>query len=238
MNELDRSDPGVRAVERFDRGKARDRGVRSVVGLALATTAIAAPFVAAPVTGSSGATIGAVVGALLLAALAAAVWPYEWSSAEEQHRRLEAIWREVRTDADAQVPWNRYAAWVEPGGGQVELVLIRCAPAARRVASAPTPYSRKVVRRLSADDVATAAEAMEQLRAEASELEFKAQQDHSADLAEAERRAHEETLRGVDEEAEAYQREADERAQRELAEQDAAERASQAAALARALRRP
>jgi hypothetical protein len=238
MKEFDRSDPGVRAVELFDRGKARDRSVRTAAGLALGTAAVAAPFVAAPVTGSSGATVGAVVGALLLAALAAVVWPYEWSSAEEQHRRLEAIWREVRTDADAQVPWDRYAAWVEPGGGQVELVLIRCAPAARRVAGAPTPYSRKVVRRLEADDVATAAEAMEELRAEASDLEFKARQDHSANLAEAERRAHEETLRGIDEEADAYQRAADERAQRELAEQDAAEREAQAAALARALRRP
>ena len=238
MTEIDRSDPGVRAVDRFERSKARDRAVRSGAGLALGTAAVVAPFVAAPATGSSGATVGAVVGALLLAALAAAVWPYEWSSAEEQHRRLEAIWREVRTDPDAQVPWDRYAAWVEPGGGQVELALIRCAPTMRRVAGAPSPYSRKVARRMGADDVATAAEAMEELRAQASDLEFKAQQDHAANLAETERRAHEETLRGIDEEAAAYQRAADERAQRELAEQDAAEQEAQAAALARALRRP
>ena len=236
MSEVDRSDPAVRAEAAFRGARAAERGVRVATALALGFVAFVAPFGAS--AGGEGATVGAVVAALVLVALAVALWPHERTSDEERHHRLEAIWREVRTDADAHTPWDRYAAWVENSGTGVELVLIHCAPVGERVGGAPSPFSRRVHRRLDADDVGSAAEAMEKLRAKAMELEERAREQYKAGLADADRRAHEETLRAVDEAAESYQREADERARRELAEQEAAEQKAQAEALARALRRP
>ena len=99
------------------------------------------------------------------------------------------------------MPWERYAAWAEPDEGSVELSRIACAPAAERIAGAPSPYSLQVLRRLDADDVAAAAEAMEELRAEASELELRAQQRHEDEGEQAERLAQEQVLREIDEAA-------------------------------------
>jgi hypothetical protein len=238
MSEEDRSDPAVRARSALDHERSRDRATRIGAASCLGAIALVAPFVAEPLTGDPGATVGAIVGALLLVALATAVWPHEWTADEERHRWLEAIWREVRTDADAHTPWERYAAWAEPAEGRVELVMICCAPIAERVRGAPSPYTRRVRKRLGPDDVGAAAEAMEELRREAAELEFKAREHYRDDQLEAERREHEEMLRAIDDSATAYEREQEGRVRTELAEQDAAEREAQSEALARALRRP
>lgn len=238
MTDADRSDPGVRAAAAFEHTHASERRRRIVGTLSLGAVALVAPFAAEPLTGDHGATVGAVVGSLVLLALAVAASPHEWSPEEERHHRLEAIWREVRTDADVRTPWERYAAWVEPADGAVELVVIRRAPVAERAGGSLSPFSPRVHLRLGPDDVASAAEAMEKLRGEAAGLEEKARQLYEESQVEAERSTHEETLRSVDEAAESYQREQDERLRREGAEQDAAERQAQAEALVRALRRP
>ena len=238
MTVLDRSDPGVRAAARFDATRRNYELAHTGVALACLFAAIVTPFVAYPLTGDSGATVGAVVAAVVLASLGAAVWPHDWQPAEAEHHRLEAVWRELRPDAEVETPWERYGAWAEPRGGAVELSVITRAPLSERFAGAPSPYGSKVVQRLDPDEVATAAEAMEELRADLAQREFDARQRYEAELSEADRRAHEQRMRRIDEEAAAYERAADERARRELGEQEAAERQAQADALARALRRP
>jgi hypothetical protein len=213
----------------LERLKRRDRRRRIARALVLVALAVAAPFVAAA---DPGATIGAVVASLLLCALAVAVWPYRWSAAEERHRELEAIWRELRTDADTSVPWERLAAWAQAAGDEVELVIITCAP------GEPRAYGRHVVRRVGGDDVAAAAEAMEELRADAAQRELDAQRRHEQGELEAQWRAEERALHDVDKAAAIELRAREEQLKRELAEQDAAERRAQAEAVARALRRP
>lgn len=234
----DRSDPAVRAAVRLERLEARDQTARVTKALMLGVVAIVAPLTAAPITGDPGATVGAIVGGLLALALAVAVWPYEWSVEERRHRELEAIWRELRSDADAGVPWERYGAWAEPVEDAVQLVLVTCAPAAPRVGGAPSPYSRRVVRRLDPDDVAAAAQAMEELRADAAQRELRAQQRYEQANLEAQRQTDDRTLREIDETAAADLRAREQQLEREFAEQQAAERRAQAEAVARALRRP
>jgi hypothetical protein len=234
----DRSDPGARALARLERLRARDLWVRIGTAVALTLLGVALPLAAEPITGDPGATVGAIVAALLLVALAVAVWPYEWTREEYRHRTLDAIWHEVRTDADVAVPWERDAAWAAARAGSVELARLACAPASERIAGAPSPYSSEVVRRLDADDVAPAAEAMEKLRAEAWELELEAQQRHADERAAAERAAEERMLRELDEAAAADLKAKEERLKREMAQQEAAERRAQAEAVAKALRRP
>ena len=65
-----------------------------------------------------------------------------------------------------------------------------------------------------------------------------ARQRHLDEAAAAERKPLDDALRAVDESAAAEQRQAEKRMLQELAEQEAAEREAQAAAIARALRRP
>jgi hypothetical protein len=208
------------------------------LAMALVTLALVAPIVAAPATGEAGATVGAIVGALLILGLAIAVWPYAWSGEELKHHELESIWREVRSDADRAVPWERYAAWAESNQASVELTRITCAPADDRLAGAPSPFSLQTVRRVAADDIAAAAEAMEELRAEAAELELRAQQRHAHEAEEAEREAQERVLRKIDQATTAELKAREEQLERELVQQEAAERKAQAEAVARALRRP
>ena len=234
----DRSDPGSRALARLEGLRARDWSRRVGSSLALAALAVAAPIAAAPITGDPGATVGAIVGGLLFLALAVAAWPYTWSAEERRHRELEAIWRELRSDADNPVQWERYGAWAEADEGSVDLARIACAPAVDRIRGAPSPYSSQVVRRIDADHVAAAAEAMEELRAEASELELRAQQRYEDEHEQAERLAHEQVLHEIDEAAAAELRAEEERLDRELAQQEATERKAQAEAVAKALRRP
>jgi hypothetical protein len=199
---------------------------------------IAFVLLAEPLTGVAGARVGAIVGALCLFGLGVAVWPWEWSPAEHEHHKLNSIWRELRRDADEQVPWERYAAWAEAESGSVRLQLFHCAPARPRAGGAPSPLSLSSVGQVDPDDVAGAADAMEALRAEASELEQRARERHTDDQLKGERRRHEARLAAIDREVEQKVRAGEEQARRELAEREASDRRAQADVVARALRRP
>ena len=233
----DRSDPAARALARRKSLRARDQRTRVGAAAALGALAVAMPLTAAPLTGSPGASVGAVVGALLALAVAVAIWPAEWSPEELEHRRLDSIWCEVRSDADQSVPWERYAAWAEPIEGTVVLGLLHRLPISDRVADAPSPYRWEVTRRLDADDIAAAAEAMEALRDEASELELTAEQSWRQAQTGAERRAHEQRLADIDREAQADAQARDAALRREMDAQEAADRRAQAEGVASALRR-
>jgi len=170
----DRSDPAA-GLQRL---RAGERHRRIGTCLALGVLAVVLLVVAAPPTGSPGATVGAVVVAAVLCLLAVGTWPSEWGDTERVDYELAWIWRQVRADAEHELGWERYAAWAEAVGEEVELQLICCAPIADRVAGAPSPFSRLAVRRLDAEDVEGAAEAMEQLRGEAAEGEWRARERH------------------------------------------------------------
>lgn len=201
--------------------------------------AVVMPFAAEPLTGGPGASVGAIVGAGVLCLLAVAIWPIEWAEAERAHHELSLIWRLARPDPDDQpVGWERYAAWAEPSGEEVELQLICCAPVAKRVAGAPSPFSRLVVRRLDGEDMEGAAEAMQELRDEAAERERRARERRELADVEAADRACEAQLSEIDSEAAAELAERERQLHRELAEQEAAERRAQAETLARSLRQP
>jgi hypothetical protein len=234
----DLSDPGVRAAARLAGQLRAHRGGRIAVSVGLALLALAFVVAAEPVTGVAGARVGAFVGAFCLVGLGAAAWPWTWSRAEYEHRRHYSIWREVRNDADEETAWERYAAWAEASSESVQLQLIRCAPGRPRAAEAPSPFSWRPVSKVDPEDVEAAAEAMQILRAEASERERNAQDGHTQRLLESERRAQEARLAEIDRELEQTVRAGEERARRELAEQEAADRRAQADAVARALRRP
>jgi hypothetical protein len=234
----DRTDPGARAAARLAGVRRADRRWRIGVSVALIVLAVALPVMAEPVTGGPGATVGAVVGALLLVGLAVAVWPWRWSAAEYEHHQLESIWREVRADANGVAPWERYAAWAEAGSESVHLQLLRCAPAGPRTGGAPSPYSRRLRGRVDAEDVEGAAQAMEALRTEASDLELKARERLTLEQVESQRRRHEARIAEMDRMTASEIQAGEEQARRELAEQEAAEKRAQADAVARALRRP
>lgn len=231
----ERSDPAA-GVERL---RAIERRRRIGASFVLGCLAVVMPFAAAPLAGSPGATVGGIVGAIVLGLLAGATWPLAWSDTERAHHELALIWLQARADPDdEQVGWERYAAWAEPAGEDVELQLICCAPVAGRGADAPSPFSRLVVRRLNAEDMEDAAEAMEQLRDEAAARELRARERHELAGVEAADRACDERLSEIDSQAAAELAARDQQLRRELAEQEAAERRAQAEALARALRRP
>jgi hypothetical protein len=234
----DQSDPGTRAAARLARQLRAHRRGRIGGSFILALLGVSLVLAAEPLTGVAGARVGAVVGALCLLGVAAAVWPWTWSRAEYEHHQLNSIWRELRTDADQEVPWERYAAWAEADSESVQLQLIRHAPARRRTSGAPSPLSRSLARQVDPEDVGGAAEAMEALRAEASERERDARDRHTHEQLEGERRRHEGRLAAIDREVEQTIKAGVEQAQRELAEQEAADRRVQADAVARALRRP
>jgi hypothetical protein len=206
--------------------------------LTLALVGVTLVATAEPLTGVAGARVGAVIGALCLVGVGAAVWPWTWSRAEYEHHRLDSIWRELRADADEDVSWERYAAWAEAGSDSVQLQLIRRAPGRPRPGGAPSPFKRTLVRRVDPDDVAAAAEAMETLRAQASERERQARERHIDEQLERERRLQETRLAEIDRELEQAVQAGEEQARRELAEREAADRRAQADAVARALRRP
>ena len=171
--------------------RASERGRRITAGLVLGGLAVVVPFAAAPLAGSPGATVGGIVATIILCLLAVAIWPIEWSDTERAHHELSLIWRQARADTDDErVAWERYAAWAEPSGEDVELQLICCAPLPEPTADAPSPFSRLVVRRLNAEDMERAAEAMEELRDEAAARELRARERHELAGVEAENRAY------------------------------------------------
>jgi hypothetical protein len=198
---------------------------------------MALPLTAGPLTGSPGATVGAAVAALLALTVAVAIWPAEWAPEEFEHRRLDSIWRELRSDADRFVPWERYAAWAESANGSVVIGLLQLIPVDTLVADAPSPYRWSERQRLAADDIAAAAEVMEALRNEASELELTTERLWREAQEEAELRAHEERLAGIDREAQAHAEDRDAAIRREMDQQEAADKRAEAEAVARALRR-
>jgi hypothetical protein len=102
----------------------------------------------------------------------------------------------------------------------------------------PTPFSAKVCETFDADAILEATEAMERLRAEAARRETDARDRHERALVAAARKPYDDALREVDENADDEQRRAEAEIRRELAAQEAAERRAEAAAIARALRRP
>lgn len=233
----DLSDPAARAASALARARARERAVRITAAVAAAVVAATALAAAGPLTGKDGAWVGAIVLACGLLAVAAAIWPQEWSDAERRHRELDATWRALRSDADEAEPYARFLPWATSTPTTVELSLIELRPS-ERYAGAPSPYRSKPVKRLNPDEVATAAEEMERLRSDAEAREFAARDRHARSLVSAEHAAHEKALRDLDREAVAYERQREQEVRRELAAQEAAERAEQAEALARALRKP
>jgi hypothetical protein len=238
--EADRSDPEVRAalsLRRFERGQ---RGRRVVAAFALFALAAGGPFAAAPVAGAPGATVGAVVASALLAGIGVAIWPWTWSAQEREHHRLAAVWAQARAAAGERTPWDRYAAWAEADGEHVRLLLIRQAGTAgdADAAGAPSPFSASRVKRLDGEAIADATIAMEDLRAEAASLEARARQRHAEAVAAAARKPYDDALRAVDRSAAAEQRRAEAEMLEDVARQEAARRRAQAAAVARALRRP
>jgi hypothetical protein len=235
--EIDRSDPEVRAqvaLTHFERGQGRSG---FAVALLLLAVALVGPFVAAPLVGDPGATVGAIVASVLCAGAAVAIWPWAWSTAEREHHRLAAIWAEARADDGTETPWDRYAAWAEPDGERVRLLMLRRAGTASDPAE-PSPFGVKVAQRLDAEYVVEATAAMERLRTEAAGREAEARERHAEVLAAAERKPYDDALREVEQTAAAEQRRAEANMRRELATQEAAERRAQASAVARALRRP
>jgi hypothetical protein len=231
----DRSDPAARAAARVAVSKVRESATRVAAAVALLLLAMTVLGAAA----APGAVIGGAVAALLCVGLAVAVWPQTWSPEERRHRELEAIWRELRADADASVAWERYAVWAEAHGHAVELSVICCAPATTRcVGGAPSPYSLEKARRLEASDIEAAANAMEQLRERVAEREERTRSHYEQARLRAERVAYERALQAVDAGAERELRARERALTEELARQEAAERRAQAEALARALRRP
>lgn len=238
MATADRSDPAVRATARLQRAQASDRGWRLACAAALSATALATLALAGPLTGQDGAWVGAIVTAVALFALVAAVWPYEWAAHERRHRELDGIWREVRSDADEEVGWNRYAAWAVSEGGQVQLWLITRRAADAGGKPSGSPYRSQVVRTIDGEDMVAAATAMEELRADAAEREAAARRQHDEGRLRAQRASYDRALADVDRSAEEYQRQRESQLQAELARQEAAERQAQADAVARALRKP
>ena len=158
--------------------------------------------------------------------------PAPWTPAERRHRRLEAIWRSLRSDLDADVPWARHVAWAEPDGEHVVLSLVTRHP------GEPARYDERTAQRLDPEDVEAVAEAMEALREEAAEREAQAREAWHAQAAEADRLRHAQALRAIDAAGRAELDRRDAQLRREVAEQERAERRAQARAVAEALRRP
>ncbi len=232
---IDRSDPAVRAELALRAAEHEHRARRTLAGLLLAAVAVAGPFAAAPLTGGPGATIGAIVASVLCAGCAVVVWPWRWSAAEREHHRLAAVWAQARPATDAMTPWDRHAAWAQERDGAVEVLLVtRAGPGD----PAPSPYHAAVLQTFAAEAVLDATAAMERVRGEAAEREARAHERHLEAVAAAARKPYDDALRRVDDAAAAAQRRAEAQMREELAREEAAERRAQAAAVARALRRP
>src|SRR4051794_37562799 len=172
--------------QRFDSAATalRHRTARA----ALRRSACFAAALAAVPTAFGAFVVGGTVSALVLLALVAAAWPYE-------RHELEAAWRAARPDAADETEWDRYAAWADPAGEEVEIALLCRHPGGW--------FSCAPLRRVDAEDIEEAAAAMTAARATAEEREFAARQAHFADLARAEQRAHERDLEQIDTAAQA-----------------------------------
>jgi hypothetical protein len=233
----DRGDPAVRAADRLQRLRRSDRRRRLVGAGALVAAASAGVALAQPLTGSPGATLGALVAGLGMLAIAIAIAPHEWSGAEVRHHELDSLWRELRSDADQEVPHRRFAAWAAAHGHEVRLSTLERSPGEPRLHGAPSPYTLTHEQAFDADSLADAASAMEKLRVRASRREEASRVARERELLHDERLAHERRLSEVEAEATAYAAEREAELRRRDEERLAAEREAQAEALARALRR-
>lgn len=199
-----------------------------VLGGALA---VAPPSIAP----TEGAVVGGLTALALCWALARAAWPVAPSPEELTHRELERIWHQVRPVFEADPPWSLWVAWATPAGDAVELSLLERRPASGRVVGgAPSPYVCHAVTRVDPEDVEGAAEAMEQLRADAVEREERGRQAFRARNREVEDRAHRDALEEIEQRTRAYADAQETKLKAEIA----AERAAQAEAVARAIREP
>jgi len=234
-SEIDRSDPAVRAELALRTAEQEHRARRTLAGLLLAGVAVAGPFAAAPLAGGPGATIGAIVATVLCAGCAVVVWPWRWSAAEREHHRLAAVWAQARPGTEAPTPWDRHAAWAQESDGAVEVLLVTRAGSGD---ASPSPYRAAVLETFAAEAVLDATAVMERVRGEAAEREAQAYERHLEAVAAAARKPYDDALRRVDDDAAAAQRRAEAQMRQDLAREEAAERRAQAAAVARALRRP
>lgn len=199
-----------------------------VLGGALA---VAAPSIAQ----TEGAVFGGLTALALCWALARAAWPVAPSPEDLAHRELETIWHQVRPVFDAGAAWSLWAAWAIPTGDAVELSLLERRPAGGPVVGgAPSPYVCHAMTRVDPDDVEGAAAAMERLRADAIEREERGRQALRARNREVEDRAHRDALEEIERRTRAYA----DAEETKLKEEVAAERAAQAEAVARAIRKP
>jgi hypothetical protein len=235
----DRSDPGDRAAADVERRRRREHALRMTAALLACGLAAAGPPTAGALLGEGG-TVGAVVGAIVLLACAVAIWPQPLSRVEAEHHRLAAIWREARPGTSDDVAWDRFAAWAQADGEQVALLVVRRRGGSTEAGDtgSPSPYSQRVHDHVDGGDAAEATAAMERLRDHVRDLETRARADHEASLSAAERRRHAEALRRLDDDADAELRRREEEMRREVEAAESAERRSDAAAVARALRRP
>ena len=240
---IDRDDPEGRAQLAVDVFARRDRNTRVASALGLCALAGLGPWLAG-VIDDPGPTFGTILASLLFVGCAVAVWPWTWSPAEREHHAHAAIWAQVRATAEQDEPWTRYAAWANANQHQVELVLISRAGSADPAVS-PSPFTLTVKRRLDPDALEDAADAMQALHEQAAELEAHAHERHLVTVATAARKPYHDALHAVDDAlrdvepaADKHQRHAEIQMRHELAEEHAAERRAQAAAVARALRRP
>ncbi len=235
-SEIDRGDPAVRAELALRAAEQAHRARRRFAGLLLAAVAVAGPFAAAPFTGGPGATIGAIVASVLCAGCAVVVWPWRWSPAEREHHRLAALWAQARPDTDAVTPWDRHAAWAQERDDVVEVVLVtRAGSGAPLAVAVPRGRTRDVrgrggprgaPRRWSA----SAARPPSARARPTSAISRRSPPPRASPTT---------TPCGASTtDAAAAQRRAEAQMRQELAREEAAERRAQAAAVARALRRP
>ncbi len=227
----DSSDPAVRAERALRRVEQRQKQRRWLVAFGLLVAAVAMPLL----TGKPGSLVGGLVESALCVGLAVAAWPWAWSVEEREHHHLEAIWREARTDALADVAWERYAAWAVADEAKVQLLRLTCLPYTDH---APRRLRSHVVESIDAAAIADAAQAMQVLREACEDRELAARQALSDAQLLGEQQADDEALAAVDIAVARAQREDDEQMRREVEAEDAADRRAQAAALAEALRRP
>ena len=134
------------ARARPEPGQRRHAHARSTRTLACSARSACSPPSRSPA--SRAPTVGAVVGALLLTALAVAVWPSSVDRARvDPSRAREHLARSSRSDAARAVAWDATPPGPRPEPTRVQLMLVRCAPACRRLAGAPSPYSRELRQR-------------------------------------------------------------------------------------------
>lgn len=234
MSDADRSDPAVRVAATLERQLTREMAVRTAAMLALVAAAVAVPAVTGDLAAEDGPVVGAMALGAALATLAYAVAPWTPSAGERRHRELEAIWRELRTDADERVPWVRYGVWAVAHEDVVRLQMVSCG---RSAPGRPQFLRVDTVREVDGGDPDAAVAATEAVRAHARRSEEANRQAYL----EARQRERDErdaaALRAVEADAARYAREVEEQLAVELATEERAERRSRADALARALRR-